>query len=414
MSPLSTHEKARTIQVGRQAIFDRDLNVFAYELLYRDAQGDCRITDVDHASSMTLLNAFMEMGLDRVAGPHKAFINLTRHFFVNMPPVPFDRERVVLEILEDVEVDDALLAGVANMREQGFKLALDDYAFQPPLKPLLSKVHYIKVEINSDTLPVLARELPGLRAGGARLLAEKVETREQFEQLKEMGFDYFQGYFFARPVMIQSRRVEENASMVMQLIARLNDPNVPINEVVSLVSRDPALSYKVLRYVNSSAVGLRTRVQSIQHAVVLMGLQRIRAWATLFAMSGLDSRPSEIINLGLLRANLCERLCRLIGQGTPETAYTVGLLSILDAMIGLPFPDFMDELPLADEIKKAITEQSGLYGQLLKDAVALENNQLPHAVCAELDPNDTVEAFAASSDAAFQTLALMDTSPSHS
>jgi EAL and modified HD-GYP domain-containing signal transduction protein len=414
MSPLSTHEKTRTIQVGRQAIFDRDLNVFAYELLYRDAQGDCRITNVDHASSMTLLNAFMEMGLDRLAGPHKAFINLTRHFFVNMPPVPFDRERVVLEILEDVEVDDALLAGVANMREQGFELALDDYAFQPPLKPLLPKVHYIKVEINSDTLPVLARELPGLRASGARLLAEKVETREQFEQLKEMGFDYFQGYFFARPVMIQSRRVEENASMVMRLIARLNDPNVPINEVVSLVSRDPALSYKVLRYVNSSAVGLRTRVQSIQHAVVLMGLQRIRAWATLFVMSGLDSRPSEIINLGLLRANLCERLCRLIGQGTPETAYTVGLLSILDAMIGLPFQDFMDELPLADEIKKAITKQSGLYGQLLKDAVALENNQLPHAVCAELDPNDTVEAFAASSEAAFQTLALMDTSPSHS
>ncbi|ANB02593.1 EAL and HDOD domain-containing protein [Ectothiorhodospira sp. BSL-9] len=408
MPALNDQEKARTIQVGRQAIFDRDLNVFAYELLYRDAQGDCRITDVDHASSMTLLNAFMEMGLDRLAGPHKAFINLTRHFFVDMPPVPFDRERVVLEILEDVEVDDALLAGVANMREQGFELALDDYAFQPPLKPLLSEVNYIKVEINPDTLPLLPRALPGLRAGGARLLAEKVETREQFEQLKEMGFDYFQGYFFARPVMIQSRRVEENASMVIRLIARLNDPNVPMDEVVSLVSRDPALSYKVLRYVNSSAVGLRTRVHSIHHAVVLMGLQRIRAWATLFVMSGLESRPSEIINLGLLRANLCEHLCRLIGRGTPETAYTVGLLSILDAMIGLSFELFMDELPLADEIKQAITKHEGLYGHLLKDAVALENNRLANAVCGEIDPHDIVEAFAASSDAAFHTLALME------
>jgi EAL and modified HD-GYP domain-containing signal transduction protein len=181
-----------------------------------------------------------------------------------------------------------------------------------------------------------------------------------------------------------------------------------MNEVVDLVSRDPGLSYKVLRHVNSAAVGLRAKVDSIQRGVVLMGLGRIRAWATLFAMAGLGSRPTEILNLGLLRANLCERLCRLCGQGTPETAYTVGLLSVLDAMLGRPFASVLNELPLADEIKQAIALHQGPYGQLLEGALALERNAWPAAVCAHLDPADIVEAYAASSAAAFSTMDMID------
>ena len=399
---------ASTIQVGRQAIFDRELKVFAYELLYRDAQGSCNITDGDQASSTTLLNAFMEIGLDRITGPHKAFVNLTRHFFVDMTPLPFDRGRIVLEVLEDVEVDGALIAGLGNMRAKGFEVALDDYAFQPSLRLLLPLVQYIKVEIRPDGLGELAARMPQLRATGAKLLAEKVETAEQFEQLRALGFDYFQGYFFARPNMVQSQRVEENSAMVMQLLARLNDPDVPMAEVVDLVSRDPGLSYKVLRYVNSAAVGLRAKVDSIQRGVVLMGLGRIRAWATLFAMAGLGSRPTEILNLGLLRANLCERLCRLCGDGIPETAYTVGLLSVLDAMLGRPFASLMGELPLPEEIQHAIALREGPYGQLLEGAMALERNTWPSSICVHVTSADLIEAYAASSEAAFSTMDLID------
>ena len=206
---------ADIIQVGRQAIFDRDLEVFAYELLYRDAGGNCTISNGDQASSVTLLNAFMEIGLNRIAGSHKAFINLTRHFFVDMPPIPFSQKDVVLEVLEDVEVDDALLKGIANMRAKGFQLAMDDYNFQPELAPILPLVHYIKVEIQPGGIAELEQRMPELRATGAKLLAEKVETAEQFEQLKGMGFDYFQGYFFARPNLVRSERVGENSAMVM-------------------------------------------------------------------------------------------------------------------------------------------------------------------------------------------------------
>ena len=406
-SPV-TEPRTETIQVGRQAIFDRDLEVFAYEILYRDALGQCDISDGDQASSVTLLNTFMEIGLERIAGSHKAFINLTRHFFVDMPPIPFHQQDVVLEILEDVEVDDRLLQGIAKMKTQGYQLALDDYRFQPQLAPILPLVKYIKVEITPDGMPELEQRMPELLETGARLLAEKVETAEQFEQLKAMGFHYFQGYFFARPNLVQSERVGENSAMVMQLLARLNDPDVLMNEIVELVSQDPGLSFKVLRWVNSAAIGLRARVESIQRAVVLMGLARIRAWTTLFAMAGLGSRPIEILNLGLLRANLCERLCRLCATGVPETAYTVGLLSVLDAMMSRPMSDLVKELPLPDDVKSALTHRAGTYGRYLDHTYRMEHNEYPEDTCKGVSAADLAEAYLASSEAAFTTLELLN------
>ena len=196
--------------------------------------------------------------------------------------------------------------------------------------------------------------------------------------------------------------------MVMQLLARLNDPDVLMNEVVELVCQDPGLSFKVLRWVNSAAIGLRARVESIQRAVVLMGLARIRAWTTLFAMAGLGSRPIEILNLGLLRANLCEHLCRLCATGVPETAYTVGLLSVLDAMMSRPMSDLVEELPLPDDLKRALTHCEGTYGRYLDHTFRMERNEYPQDICDGITVSDLAEAYLASSEAAFTTLELLN------
>lgn len=397
-----------TIQVGRQPIFDRALNLYAYELLYRDAEGRMSMTDGDQASSVTLLSAFLEIGLDRIIGPNKAFINMTRHFLVDMPTLPFSPDNVVLEILEDVEVDDTLLTGIATKRDLGFQLAMDDYQFQPQLAPILPLVDYIKVEIEPDGLDRLTQRMPQLKATGAQLLAEKVETEQQFEQLSTMGFDLFQGYFFARPELVQSDRLSENAAMLMRLLARLNDPAVPIDEVVHLVSQDPALSFKILRYANSAALGARSKVDSIQRAVVMMGLQRIRAWASLFAMSGLEGRPMELLNMGIMRASLCETFAQLQDHGKPEIAYTVGLLSILDAVLAQPIDALMEDLPLDDEIKQAIVSHKGVYGELLKSALEIERNQWPTCDASGLDVAQITEAYLASSELAFGTIEMFD------
>ena len=249
--------------------------------------------------------------------------------------------------------------------------------------------------------------MPELRATGAKLLAEKVETAEQFEQLNELGFDYFQGYFFAKPKLVRSSRVVEHSTMVMELLSRLNDPEVQMDQVVSLISQDPGLSFKVLRWINSAAIGMRNKVESIQRAVILMGLDRIRAWATLFAMAGLGDRPVEILNLGLVRANLCERLCRLCGRGVPETAYTVGLLSVLDAMMARPMSELVGELPLSDEVKRAISLHEGDYGRYLDHTIRMEYNEWPDDTCAGINPSDLAEAYAASAEAAFTTIELL-------
>ncbi len=400
-----------TIQVGRQPIFDRDLNVYAYELLYRDVNGHNSMTDGDHASSVTLLNAFLEIGLERIIGRHKAFINMTRHFFVDMPTLPFSSENVVLEVLEDVTVDAALLKGIAAKRDQGFALAMDDYQFQPQLAPILPLVDYIKVEIEPDGLDQLVQRMPELKATGVRLLAEKVETAEQFEQLAAMGFDLFQGYFFARPKLVQSDRLPENTTMLMRLLARLNDPAVPIEEVVHLVSQDASLSFKILRYVNSAAFGMRSKIDSIQRAVVLMGLQRIRAWASLFAMAGLEGRPMELLNMGIMRASLCETFAHRNGRGDPQIAYTVGLLSILDALLARPIDALLQDLPLGDEIKQAIINHAGIYGELLKFVLDIERNHWPTDSADGPNVAEITEAYAASSALGFETLELFTDQP---
>jgi EAL and modified HD-GYP domain-containing signal transduction protein len=284
---------------------------------------------------------------------------------------------------------------------------MDDYDFQPELAPVLPLVRFIKVEIGPDNLDRIEQRMPELQATGAKLLAEKVETAEQFERLKGMGFDYFQGYFFARPKLVKADRVSENAAMVMQLLARLNDPDMPMEEVVQLVSQDPGLSFKVLRYVNSAAVGLRSKIESIRRAVVLMGLKRIRAWASLFTMAGMDGQPSEILNLGLLRANLCEHLCRLCGEGDPDTAYTVGLLSVLDAIVSRPLNSLVEEMSLPESVRLAIVERKGSYGEILASALQLERGYWPGLHCPNASREQIIEAFAVSSELAFRTLELL-------
>lgn len=392
------------VRVGRQAILDREQQVYGYELLYR---GDCSVTCGDALTSSTLITSFMDIGLQRLTGGKKAFINLTRNFFTELPPMPFDKKAVVLEILEDIEVDDALISAVTQLRDQGYQLAIDDYEFEPRWDPLLPLVHIVKVEITEQIMPNIAEKMAPLRALPLRLLAEKVETQAQFRQLHALGFDLFQGYFFARPDLIEQATLAENQATVMQLLARINDPEADITQLAELISQDPALSFKLLRVINSAGVGLSREIDSIQQAVVLLGLQRIRAWATLFTLSGQSDKPVELLNLGLLRANLCERLARESGTLAADAAYTTGLLSILDGLLSQPMEQALQELPLPDAISQAIAEQAGDYGQLLQQSMLMEMGDFT-PLPGQPDSDRLFALFTEASEAAFSTLNALD------
>ena len=403
----------RDIYLGRQAIFDRKMELYAYELLFRSGNQNAANLiagiDGDSATSEVLLNTFIEIGLDRIAGPHPVFINLTRNFFLKMPEIPFEKDRVVLELLEDIPVDERLLQVVEDLSRSGHRLALDDYTFESKWDPLLPMVEIIKVDVLSLSLERIRQQIPRLKKHDVKLLAEKIETREDYEQLLELGFDYFQGYYFCHPTVLRGKRLDENQLVVLRLVSELNNPNVTINELERLITQDPSLSYKILRYINSAAIGMPQQVTSIRKAVIFMGLSRIRAWASLLALCQLDDKPRSHFTTALVRAHMCERLVAKQGGCPPETAFTVGLLSILDLLLDRSLSEIVAELALSDEIRDALLEQRGIAGRALRCTLAYEFQQRDEGGCEGFSDEDLVNVYLdASAQAFIEQQALQD------
>lgn len=366
----------QNIFIGRQAIYDRNMGVYAYELLYREGRTpSAPQLDGDQASARVILNALTEIGLDRIVGPHKAFINLTRNFFVEFPEIPFDPKRVVLEVLEDVVVDDHLIESVAALAKQGYKIALDDFEFEEKWNALIPHIDLIKVEIPTLNWEGLEQRLDLLRRHNVELLAEKVETEEEYRRLHDLGFDYFQGYFFSRPNVISGRRMGENHRIILKLLARINDPWATTGELEELISQDPGISYKILRYLNSAAMSLPRKIDSIAQAVVYLGLRKIRTWASLIALSGMENKPQELFNTALVRGHMCQALVQSEQSDEHDMAFTAGLLSILDSLLDQPLAEILTDLPLSKQIQEVLLNHQGPVGRALKCTLACENSE---------------------------------------
>lgn len=365
----------KNIFLGRQAIYRRDGGLYGYELLYRsgeiDNAGLKQLLDGDSASSEVLLNTFMEIGLERIAGDARIFINLTRNLISCDHPLVQQKERVVMELLEDIPVDEKLISEVSCLADMGVTLALDDYVFDPIWDPLLPLVGIIKLEMPALTLEQIRQGLPKLRQHKLKVLAEKIETREQYDALHDMGVDLFQGFFFSRPELIGAERLEENHTVVLRLLTALNHPDTGIEEIETLISQDAGLSYKTLRYINSAAMGMPRKVESIGQAVIYMGLRRIRAWVNLLVMAGLKDRPEDHYLMALVRAHLCDQLLQ---HAEPENSsgFLIGLFSILDLLLNRPLKEILSELSLAEEINGALLEGSGIAGQALRCTLQVE------------------------------------------
>jgi len=396
------------IFIGRQAIFDRKMATYAYELLYRENDsGGVNVTDGEMASSRVMLNAFMEIGLENIVGPHLAFINLTRSFFTDDPYIPFEKDQVVLEILEDIKVDQQLVETVAKLAADGYCIALDDYEFEPHWEPLLPYISIIKVEVPAVDPQCIEDQVQQLRKHNIKLLAEKIETEEEYQLYLDLGFDLFQGYYFSRPQIIKGKRLVENQLVILQLLGSLNDPAKAMDDLERLIAQDVALSYKILRYINSAAVSLPRKVDRIGEAVIYLGLQQIRAWANLIVLSQVDDRPQELLYNALVRALMCEQLIQRSRRGSPHAAFTAGLLSTLDLLLGTPLEEIMQELPVSDEIKDAILKREGSLGEAISCASAYELQQWEKITFSGLDSAAICEIFVSSSHQAFISSTLI-------
>ncbi len=373
--------------MGRQPILGPNLNTIGYEVLYRNCEvGEAIFTDESVATATVLLNTYLDIGLEHVVGSHLAFLNIPKQFLLERYCEALPKDRVVLEILEHIEPIPEILEALHSLSKQGYTIALDDFVYNDRLKPFLEMADIVKVDVLGKSKEQLQQELAPLQNSRFRLLAEKVETREMYELCKTLGFFYFQGYFFFRPDIIHGRAIPSNRVALFELMGKIQDPHIPFERLVENIRNDLSLSYKVLRYVNSAYVGLPNRVDSIDHAACLVGIDRIRTWASLIIMASDQTKAHEILVVALVRAKMCEQLGHQLGSTTPEKFFTMGLLSVMDALYDLPMQDIMKKLPLSEDILEALINGTGDMGMVLSCMKAYEEGEWMELKHLQLDP----------------------------
>jgi EAL and modified HD-GYP domain-containing signal transduction protein len=361
--------------VGRQPIFDRHRHIFAYELLFRSPrQSSAQFVDPDAATAQVLINSLVEIGLDRVAGSERLFVNCTRYFLENEPIL--NPRQWVLEVLENIIVDDNLLRGIARCRKAGFQIALDDFEYHPELARLVELADYVKVDVLAQPMEAVEKQVKELQRFPVMLLAEKVESDEQLRHCERLGFQLFQGYFLRKPEIVAGKRPPLNRLNTLCVLLQCQNPDVGIDKVAEVVAADVTLSYRLLQLANSALFGRRHEVQSIERAVNLMGTDTIFRWASLLAMTGFDDCPPAYLELALQRARMCEILATRRQASDTVPYYTAGLLSLLDAMLNQPMLEIIEPLPLAPDIRAALNEaHAGDVGAVLQTVLNWEARQ---------------------------------------
>ena len=364
-----------SIFIARQPIIDRRLKLYGYELLYRDSAGQAAtIDDPDRATSDVLAHTLVDIGIDKITGDKgRIFINMTPSFITGELPLPDLKERLVLEILETTLPEQQIIAGLQVLASAGYQIALDDFVFRPELEPFLRLARLVKVDI----LQTDAEELPGivnqLSKYDVALVAEKIESRQQFEFCMKLGFDYFQGYFLCRPEIVSGKRPSASQIAVLILLAAVQNPDTEVNELEEIITKDVALSYSMLRFINSAFFPLLVTITSIHEALVLLGMENVRQWASLILMGRLnDEKPAELMTVALLRARMCESLAAESG-GPSDQYFTAGLFSVLDAVMDQPITELLQHLPFCDNIKAALTDRSGTLGKTLQAVLDYES-----------------------------------------
>jgi EAL and modified HD-GYP domain-containing signal transduction protein len=373
--------------IGRQPIFNRRMEVVAYELLYRtiEPKGTQATLDGDLATSQVILNAFSEIGLESIVGDHVAFINATQNFLLGRLPIPFSPEKVVLEVLEDIPIDPPLIQALQQLKLAGFRLALDDVIAIQPIQAILGLSHIVKIDLKGVRPSDLATLVNALKQYNVKLLAEKVETQAEYSMCYRMGFELFQGFFLCKPTVLKGQRMDVSRLVVLQSMSTLQDPNATFESVEHIVAQDVTLGYKLLKLINSSFYSLSTPVTSIRQAISLIGFAQMRGWITLLLMSAVQNKPHELTVIALLRAKMCELFARSMSMAHPETYFLVGLLSVLDAMMDMSMTQLLTNLPLSPEVLDALLERKGSLGEVLTIVIAYEIGDWDTVLQSKLD-----------------------------
>ncbi len=361
--------------IAKQPIFDRAEKVYAYELLFRSGlENVCRETDLDHAAAKVIADSLHLMGIETLTGGKKAFINVTRDALLKEYMRVLPHSTTVVEILETVEPDPEVVLACERLKHAGYMLALDDFLDLPGREPLLRIADVVKVDL-IQTSPEERKALTErLGARGILMLAEKVETREAFEQTRSEGFTYFQGYFFARPSIVAARDVPGYKAHFFRILQEIHRRDMDFRRIEGIIKQDMSLCYKFLRFINSAWFGWWETIRSIRHALALLGEREVRKWVTLVAMASMGKdKPEELMVHAVTRARFCESLAPYARLGhRSEDLFLMGMFSLLDAVLDRPLAELLAELPVDDDVGSALLGRASPLLGVYEAALAYE------------------------------------------
>ncbi len=359
---------ADPVVVARQPILDRAENVIGFELL--SPTGD-HVSDPRGAPASVLVQAFADIGLDRLVGAHPAYVTVTREFLLSVRPLPMSPRSVVLKVDASGGADDVLVAIVRDAVAEGFRVALDDFRHTAGTEALLALSNIVMLDIGTLDGESLTATVASLRGHGVALFAKNVETRAQYDDCRALGFDGFQGRFFAEPARLIGSSAPTYRLRALSMLSARGDLS-SFESLERVIVEDPGLSHKLVRLANSAFFGARHPVGSIRQALMMLGSVAVRRWATLLVLAGVTDRPNHLLELGLTRARLCELIATRTEGADPERAFTIGLFSVVDALLRMPMTQLLEELPFDDRTKHALTRQIGPEGRILAGVLDYE------------------------------------------
>lgn len=362
--------------VARQPIFDTEQSVFGYELFYRDGFENIYNSQIDgdEATYDVLTSSFMVIGIDELTGGKKAFINFTENLIKDQVPTVFDKGIIVIEVLEKVTPDEKIIAVCQEIKDKGYIIALDDFVLSSDYISLLKIADIIKVDYLNTSLENRKKLLRVAKKFDLDLLAEKVETRDEFKEALNLGYKYFQGYFFSEPRILKGDDPPAYKVNYFEALKEINKEEISIKRLAEIIKRDVALSYKLLKLINSAAFGVRNKVESVQQAIVLLGLNEVKKWMNLVVIKELASEKEiEIIRLSLIRAKFCESLTEQIGElHNKDKYFMVGLFSLLDVLLKRKLENVLKDLAISDEIRWSLLGYKSLMNDIYQLVMAYE------------------------------------------
>lgn len=367
------------VLMARQPVLDAKLQTWGYELLFRGGtenafrSQDGGVPNGETATLSVLDSAFFSGAMQMTAG-HKMLVNFTRQLLLGGYAEILPKESVIIEILETVTPDREVIDACYSLKNAGYSLALDDFTYSPQMDDLIAVADFIKVDFMQSGPRERVELAETLLPMNVKLLAEKVETQEDFEQARDLGYTYFQGYFFSKPQLVPGARLPESRVARMQLLREVNRPEIDIDKIVSVIKNDPGLTMRLLRYLNSAFFGFRSKITSIRQAVVMLGRSNLRKWATVLAIAdNAPGKPPELLKQALFRARFCELIAELGKQiRNCDDFFITGLLSLVDALLDMPRDQIITQMSLNEEMGKILLNESS--GSLLCDTLHLAEN----------------------------------------